>query len=88
LLVGTHDFQPFTAMVWNLLIVGLLWLHHIQSLANVTMATIAIGKVGKLVLPRNSCFKIKQLIWISFCFIPEKVKCTHNYNFIAKLQRM
>jgi hypothetical protein len=26
------------------LIVGLLWLHHIQSLANVTMATIAIGK--------------------------------------------
>jgi hypothetical protein len=26
-------------MVWDCLIVGLLWLHHIQSLANVTMAT-------------------------------------------------
>jgi len=49
-----HDFQPCTAMVWDCLIVGLLWLHHIQSLANVTMATIAIGKVGKLVLPRTS----------------------------------
>jgi hypothetical protein len=48
-----HDFQPCTAMVWVCLIAGLLWL---QSLANVTMATIAIGKVGKLVLPRTSCF--------------------------------
>jgi hypothetical protein len=28
-------------MVWDCLIVGLLWLHHIQSLANITMATIA-----------------------------------------------
>jgi hypothetical protein len=82
-----HDFQPFTAMVWNLLIVGLLWLHHIQSLANVTMTTIAIGKVGKLVLPRNSCFKIKQLIWISFCFISAKVNCTHNYNDYVVLDR-
>jgi hypothetical protein len=26
-----HDFQPFTAMVWNCLIVGLLWLHHLQN---------------------------------------------------------
>jgi hypothetical protein len=36
-----HDFQPCTAMVWDYLIVGLLWLHHIVSLANVNMATIA-----------------------------------------------
>jgi hypothetical protein len=36
-----HDFQPCTAVVWDCLIVGLLWLHHIQSLANVTMVTIA-----------------------------------------------
>jgi hypothetical protein len=50
-----HDFQPCTAMVWDCLIVGLLCLHHIQSLADVIMATIAIGKVGKLVLPRTSC---------------------------------
>jgi hypothetical protein len=51
-----HDFQPCTAMVWYCLIVGLLWLHHIQSLANVPMATAAIGEVRKLVLPRTSCF--------------------------------
>jgi hypothetical protein len=50
-----HDFQPCTAMVWDCLIVGLLWLHHIQSLAIVTVTTIAIGKVGKLVLLRTSC---------------------------------
>jgi hypothetical protein len=36
-----HDFQPCTAMVCYCLMVGLLWLHDIQSLANVTMATIA-----------------------------------------------
>jgi hypothetical protein len=36
-----HDFQPFTAVVWDCLIVELLWLHHIQSLANVTVAAIA-----------------------------------------------
>jgi hypothetical protein len=41
-------------MVLDYLIVGLLWLHHIQSLANVTVATITIGKVSKLVLPRTS----------------------------------
>jgi hypothetical protein len=35
-----HGFQPFTAMVCCL-IVGLLWLHRIQSSANVTMAAIA-----------------------------------------------
>jgi hypothetical protein len=35
-----HDFQPCTAMVWDCLIVGLFWLHHIQSLADVTMAII------------------------------------------------
>jgi hypothetical protein len=51
-----HDFQSCTAMVWDCLLVGLLWLHHIQSLANITTATIAIGKVGKLVLPRTSCY--------------------------------
>jgi hypothetical protein len=36
-----YDFHPFTAVVWDSLITGLLWLHHIQSLANVTIATIA-----------------------------------------------
>jgi hypothetical protein len=51
-----HVSQPCTEMVWDCLTVGLLWLHHIQSLANVTMATIAAGKVGKLVLPRTSCY--------------------------------
>jgi hypothetical protein len=43
-----HDFQPYTAMVWDCLIVRLLWLHHIQSLSNVTVATITTGKVDKL----------------------------------------
>jgi hypothetical protein len=43
-------------MVWDCLIVGLLWLDHIQSLANVTAAAIATGKVGKLVLPTTSCY--------------------------------
>jgi hypothetical protein len=36
-----HDFQPCTAKVWDCLIVGLFWLHHIQSLANVPVATTA-----------------------------------------------
>jgi hypothetical protein len=37
-----HDFQPCTAVVWDCLIFGLLlWFHHIQSLGNVTIATIA-----------------------------------------------
>jgi hypothetical protein len=44
-------------MVWDCLVVGLLWSHHIESLDNVTMVTIAIWKVGKLVLPRTSCLK-------------------------------
>jgi hypothetical protein len=39
-----HDFQPCTAMVWDCLIVGFLRLDHIQSLANVTMLTTALGK--------------------------------------------
>jgi hypothetical protein len=47
-------FQPNTAMVLDCLIVGLLWLLHIQSLANVTVATITIGEVSKIVLPRTS----------------------------------
>jgi hypothetical protein len=34
-----HDFHPFTAMVWDFCIVGLLRLHQIQTLADVTMAT-------------------------------------------------
>jgi hypothetical protein len=42
-------------MVWDCLIVELLWLHHIQSLASVTMATIAIAKVSKLIHSRTSC---------------------------------
>jgi hypothetical protein len=54
-----HDFKAYTAMVWDCLIVGLLWLHQIQSLADVTMETIAIGKVSKLVLPRTSCLYSK-----------------------------
>jgi hypothetical protein len=49
-----HDFQACTAMVWDFLIVE-LWLYDIQSLANVTLATIAIGKVGRLVILRTSC---------------------------------
>jgi hypothetical protein len=49
-----HDFQTCTAMLWDCLIAGLLlglgmgglfWLHHIQSFANVTKATIACNDV-------------------------------------------
>jgi hypothetical protein len=40
-LVWRHDSQPCKAMVWDCLIVRLFLLHHIQSLANVTMANIA-----------------------------------------------
>jgi hypothetical protein len=36
-----HDFQPFTVIVYDCLIVGLLWFHYIKSLANVTIANIA-----------------------------------------------
>jgi hypothetical protein len=58
-----HDFQPCTAMVWNCLIVRLLWLHHMHSLANVTMATIAIGKVGKFFpeLLANLCSSLGKI---------------------------
>jgi hypothetical protein len=45
-------------VVWDCLIIGLLRLHNVQSLTNVTVATIVIGKVGKLVLPRASCFNL------------------------------
>jgi hypothetical protein len=52
-------------MVWNCLIVGLLlWLHHIESLANVIVVTIVIWKVGKLVLPRTPCLSIVQILAI------------------------
>jgi hypothetical protein len=37
----SRDFQSCTAIVWDCLIVRLLWLHHIKSSADVTMATIA-----------------------------------------------
>jgi hypothetical protein len=47
-------------MVWDCLHAGLQWLHDIQSLANVTMANIATGKVGKLVLLRTSCLVYHQ----------------------------
>jgi hypothetical protein len=40
-LAWRHDSQPCTAVVWDCLIVGLFLLHHIQSLANVTISTIA-----------------------------------------------
>jgi hypothetical protein len=40
-----HDFEPCTPMVWDCLTAGLLCLHHIQSLANVTMATIACNDI-------------------------------------------
>jgi hypothetical protein len=53
-------------MVWDCLIIGLLWLHHIEPLAN---ATIAIGKVGKLVLPRTSCHIILTLLLAYFLAI-------------------
>jgi hypothetical protein len=49
-------FQPFTVMIWDCLIVGLLWLHHIQSLADVTVANTAIGKEGKLLFSTTSCW--------------------------------
>jgi hypothetical protein len=47
-------------MVWDCLIVGLFWLHHIKSLTNFTMATIARNDVYKesseLILPGTSSF--------------------------------
>jgi hypothetical protein len=49
------DFQPCTAMVWDYLIVG-LWLHHILSLANVTMATIAVGESRQISSSQNLLF--------------------------------
>jgi hypothetical protein len=49
-----HDFQPCTAMVWDCLIIGLLWLHHIQSLANATMATIVYCKLCREIRHINS----------------------------------
>jgi hypothetical protein len=49
-----HDFQPCTAMVWDSLIVELLWLHHIQSLANFTMAT--IGESRQISASQNFLF--------------------------------
>jgi membrane protein CcdC involved in cytochrome C biogenesis len=43
----------------QMLVGGMIFsLHYLQALANVTMATIAIGKIGKLVLPRTSRFII------------------------------
>jgi hypothetical protein len=63
-----HDFQPCTAMVWDCLIVELSWLHRRQSLANVTMATIAIGEVGKVVLPRTTC-SFFLLVFLPFIFL-------------------
>jgi hypothetical protein len=52
-------------MVWNCLIVRLLlWLYHIQSLANDAVVNIAIWKVGKLVLPRTPCLSIVQILAI------------------------
>jgi hypothetical protein len=55
-----HDFQPCTATAWDCLIVGLFWLHHVQFSANVTMETIVIGKVSKLVILRTSCFYLME----------------------------
>jgi hypothetical protein len=49
-------------MVWDCLIVGLLWLHHIQSLANVTMTTIDIGKRRKTSSSHNFLFDIISII--------------------------
>jgi hypothetical protein len=43
--------QPCTAVVWDCYNCWVIMVSHIQSLSNVTMATIAIGKVGKLVPP-------------------------------------
>jgi hypothetical protein len=56
--------MPCTAMVWDCLIVGLLWLHNIQYLGrpNVTKATFAFRKVGRLVLPRTSCYNLSLCI--------------------------
>jgi hypothetical protein len=51
----------------TVLLVGLLWLHHIHSLANVTIATIAIGKVSKIVVPRTSCIILNLLFSVQYC---------------------
>jgi hypothetical protein len=53
-----RDFQPCTAMVWDCLIVGLLWLQHIQSLSNVAVATIACN-----LLQGKSDIKAVMLPW-------------------------
>jgi hypothetical protein len=49
--------QPCTAVVWDCLIIGLFWLHHIQSLANVIMETIACN----LLLDENNICAVMLL---------------------------
>jgi hypothetical protein len=53
-----HDFKPCSTVVWDCLIVGLLGLHYIQSLANVTMATIACN-----ILKGKNDIKAGMLPW-------------------------
>jgi hypothetical protein len=68
----------------GLFICWVIILHHMQSLANVTMATIATGNVGKLVLPRTSCFHLlatnvrhtnRQKIYVLFAVVLLKKGC-------------
>jgi hypothetical protein len=49
-------------MVWDCLIVGLLWLHHIQSLANVTMASGADCLLGQNHPKGVAGFKYKSCV--------------------------
>jgi hypothetical protein len=53
-------------VVWDCLIVGLLWLHHIESLTNVTMAVNACNLLySKNVIRVLLVLGIKR-VWISF----------------------
>jgi hypothetical protein len=56
----------FVGYYWDCSIVILVIGYHIQPLANVTVETIVIGKVGKLVLSRTSCFSLFTVLIRTF----------------------
>jgi hypothetical protein len=43
-----HDFQPCTAMVWDCVIVGLFWLHHIQCYYGKYCMEFTVGRKRRL----------------------------------------
>jgi hypothetical protein len=95
-----HDFQPCTVTVWDGLIVGLLWFHHIQSLVNLTMVTNAYNllydkkdiKAGmlpwqpELVAHRraNTVLKVLLALSINHVWIYFEPLCRFSLNLVGK----